>query len=81
MPAMTSATPKNTAKYDCDQSLAPVSRCQAHFATRPKPPTRAKAPNTRFTAMKARPKELTGGTELSKATSNGEVEGPRTSAR
>jgi len=63
---MTSATPNSTAKYDCDQSLAPVSRCQPHLASRDKPATMAETPNTRLTTTKVRPKELDGTTELSK---------------
>ena len=41
----------------------------------------ANAPNTRFSATNVRVKEPNGGVGLSKATSNGEVEGPPRSAR
>ena len=40
----------------------------------------ANAPNTRFSATNVRVKEPNGGVGVSKATSNGEVEGPPRSA-
>jgi hypothetical protein len=76
IPTMVSVRPNRTAKYDCDQSLTPQSRCQAHLARRAKPPTRAKAPNTRLSAMNARATEPDDGTGLSTVTSNDELERP-----
>jgi len=76
MPATTSPIPNATAKYSCDHCLAPCSRCQAHLARSRSPPPMANAPSTRFSATNVRTKEPDGGAGLSKATSNGEVEGP-----
>jgi hypothetical protein len=78
---MTIATPNTTAKYSCGHCLAPSSRCQAHLASRRSPPATAHTPKTRLSATNARAKGPDGGTGLSKATSNGEVEGPPRSAR
>jgi hypothetical protein len=70
MPTMVIVTPKKTAKYDCDQSLAPRSKCHAHLARIARQPTTAKAPNTRLSAMNTREKGANCGTGLTTATSN-----------
>src|ERR1700739_4109289 len=64
---MSSVTPNNTAKYDCDQLLTPSSRCHAHLASRAKPPTMAEAPSTRFSEMTGRANGPNGDTGLSTA--------------